>query len=254
MQWKDELELAKRAALKAGALLQEWSAGDKAVLSDAGRDVKLQADRDAEAAVIAVLRESAHPILAEESGEHGDWDGDTPFWVVDPLDGTANYFRGVPSCAVSIGLCRGDTALLGVVYDFNRDDIFEGVVGEGAWHNGAPMRVAEVKEPKQGFIGTGFPTNYEMSDDNLTKSMKILRQYKKIRMPGSAALALAYVAKGWFDVYLEESILLWDVAAGIALIEAAGGVVHADRIPGPDWALRVVCGSCDEMLAPILGA
>lgn len=252
MQWKEELALARRAAEAAGDVLKARMHDEKAVLSDAGRDIKLQADRDAEAVILEILKEGPHPVLAEESGEHGDWDDDALFWVVDPLDGTANYFRGIPVCAVSIGLCRGNHTVLGIILDFNRDEIFEGIVGEGAWLNGKPMRVSTVTDPKQGFLGTGFPSNYNLNSDRFGETLRLLKQYKKVRMTGSAAITLAYVACGRFDVYLEESILLWDIAAGVALIEAAGGIVTVDKVDGPDWSRRAICGANEAILAPIM--
>lgn len=252
MKWKYEFELAREAAKTAGGLLQEWAGKEKAVLSEDGRDVKLQADRDAEAAILEILQRGSHPVLAEESGETGEWSGDTPFWVVDPLDGTANYFRGIPSCAVSIGLCCGEQAVLGIVLDFNRDEIFEGVVGEGAWLNGAPMKVATVTDPKQGFLGTGFPVNLDLDDQHMRRTLGLMRQYKKVRMTGSAAITLANVACGRFDAYLEENMFLWDIAAGLALIEAAGGVTHVSQSGDKPWMRRAICGSCPEIIAPLM--
>ena len=124
MKWQAELDLAVGAAAEAASFLQEESTKDKLVLSEIGRDIKLQADRDAEALILQILAESEYPVLAEESGEQGDLTSDGPFWIVDPLDGTMNYKHGLPLCCVSIALSRGNDPILGVINDFNRWQLF----------------------------------------------------------------------------------------------------------------------------------
>jgi myo-inositol-1(or 4)-monophosphatase len=116
--------------------------------------------------------------------------------------------------------------LLGVVYDFNRDEMFTGLVTEGAWLNGMPIKVSDVVEESKAVLCTGFPISTDFSELALLNFVKDIQSYRKVRLIGSAALSLAYVASGRVDAYQENDIAIWDVAAGIAIVKAAGGVAH----------------------------
>ncbi len=229
MDWQHDLDLAERAARAAGKLLKEMMAGERVILSQDGRDIKMQADRDAEALIIKMLNaQSPYPIICEERGTLGE-PGDGPVWVVDPLDGTLNFSRAIPVCCTSIGLMQGDESLLGVIYDFNRDEMFSGAVGRGAWLNGAPMRVSDCTRRELAILATGMPTHRDYSVESLREYIELMSGFKKTRMFGAAAIALAYVACGRVDAYCEENFMVWDVAAGAALIRAAGGWVKVKR-------------------------
>lgn len=250
MSWEAELELARDAANLAGDLLCREFGKAKKILSAEGKDIKIQADRDAEHIILERLGETGYPILAEESGEHGKCDTADVFWVVDPLDGTMNFTRDLPMNCVSIALCSGGDPVLGVVYDFNRDECFHGIVGQGAQMNDAPISVASTVERSQAVLATGFPTKSAFDRDSIDDFISRVQEFKKIRMLGTAALSLAYVACGRVDMYLEDDIMLWDVAAGIALVEAAGGVV----VIGPStrrggWAREIRCAARREILS-----
>ncbi len=212
------LEVAIQTAKKAGELLRELK---PKVLSSVGKDIKLTADIEAHTLIIGTLRETGIPILSEEDVDHSHSKGLT--WIIDPLDGSLNYMRGIPSCAVSIALCEGDTPLLGVVYDFNRDELYSGTVGKGAFMNGVPIHVSSVQEKKDAVVMSGFPTYADYGTEALHAYISKVQQFKKVRLIGSAALSLAYVACGRADVYYERSIKIWDVAAGLALVTASGG-------------------------------
>ncbi len=238
--WESEASLAAEAARKAGAHLRDAFTRGTDVHSDAGRDIKTAADQEAEAIILQALTDgSAYPILAEESGSHGDVNPDTPVWVVDPLDGTMNFTRGLPGSCVSIALCQGESPLLGVVHDFHRDDTYVGVVGSGATLNGARIRVSERTDVKQGILATGFPTHFAFDDAACQRLFGEYQRFKKIRMFGSAALSLAYVASGRVEAYAEDAIMLWDVAAGLALVMAAGGHVSTAPAGAEPWS-RIV--------------
>ena len=243
MRWRQELELAERASRQAGAILRELRDKDKTVLSSVGKDIKLQADRDAEAGILELLAGSAYPVLAEESGAHGIIGGADPYWVVDPLDGTLNFSRGVPMSCVSVALCEGARAVLGVIHDFNREECFSGIASEGAWLNGVPMTVSGIDDAARAVLATGFPTKRTYSTDSLNAFVEDVQRFKKIRMFGSAALSLAYVACGRVDAYAEDDIMLWDVAAGIAIVQGAGGFVAVCDSPSVEWGKVVRCGS-----------
>ena len=227
---RESLDLAIGAARLAGAALAEKGDAFQGVNSEVGRDIKLAADNAAEALILNHLRASSDlPIWAEEEG----WvkgDGNR-FWVVDPLDGSSNYNRDFPLCAVSIALVDGRKPILGVVYDFSRDEIFAGAVGLGATLNNKPMRVSDIGERSKATLMTGFPVRADFSDEALSAMARDFASWKKIRMIGTAALAAAYVSAGRADCYREQGSMLYDIAAGCALVEAAGGKVVLSEGP-----------------------
>jgi myo-inositol-1(or 4)-monophosphatase len=222
--WAREFDLAQGAARAAARLLADSFAADAGVRSREGKDIKTQADLVAEELILRALAPSGHPVIAEESAT-GAAVPAGPHWLVDPLDGTMNFSRGFPMHAVSIGLWEGNTPVLGVIADIARGSIYRGLVGHGAWRDDRPIRVSRVAERAQAVLATGFPTGRDYGDAALASFIPRVQSFKKIRMIGSAALSLAFVAEGVFEAYLEEGIMLWDVAAGLALVQAAGGAV-----------------------------
>lgn len=246
MSYRREIEVAIAAAEAAGEYLK-GAAGQRA-LADDGRDIKLEADREAEARALAVLSEkSSFGVLAEESGEHGEVSGFR--WVVDPLDGTLNYNRGLPLSSVSIGLLRDETPVVGVVFDFHRDELFSGAVGEGAWCNRRAISVSETAEGSRAVLATGFPTYRDFGDASLLEFVHHVQRFKKVRLLGSAALSLAYVACGRMDAYAEDDIMLWDVAAGLAIVSAAGGQVNVTPSTRLKWGRNVRCAARSSLWA-----
>lgn len=226
------LELAEHAARRAGRLLQDSFRQNAGVRSRTGKDIKTEADLQAEACILKVLDPSGWPIIAEETSvEERPPEG--RHWLVDPLDGTMNFTRGFPMHSVSIGLWNGQTPEVGVVFDLPRGQLTRGCVGVGAWCDDRPIRVSTVEERSQAVLATGFPTHRDYSDEAVRGFVGRVQSFKKIRMIGSAALSLSWVARGVFDAYIEEEIMLWDVAAGLALVLAAGGAieVHPGRKP-----------------------
>ncbi len=223
MNIKDELKIAKKAALKAGDVLVKNKISLNAPIFSSERDIKLEADVYAEKIIKNILsHESNFTILAEETGNSEIELKDT-FWVVDPLDGTANYSRDIPLCCVSIALMHKMKPVIGVVYDFNTNNLYEGSFEEEAKLNGSIIKVSDVKIPKEGILITGLPNNTDYSDLALLKMVKDFQEWRKVRMIGSAAIASCYVASAKADVYKEFGTYLWDVAAGAAIVNAAGG-------------------------------
>ena len=198
------------------------------VEQDLARDVKIRADRELDAVIVSqLLTETPYPVLSEESGYLGRRKDSSKYrWIVDPLDGSLNFSRGIPINCISIALWEGMEPKLGVVYDFNRGELFSGVVGEGAWLNGKAIRVSEIREKSSAVLCTGFPVATDFSKTAILDFVEQIRVYKKIRLFGSAALSLAYVACGRADAYIENDIKIWDVAAGIAIVKGSGGVVR----------------------------
>jgi myo-inositol-1(or 4)-monophosphatase len=219
------LELGKYAARSAGNTLKSFS---REVLKSEGKDIKLVADEVVHTIILESLRPSNIPILSEENEHHIF--SHKRAWVVDPLDGSLNFSRGIPNSAVSIALMEEEKSIIGVIYDFWRDELYTGVLGEDARMNDTPIRVSDVLKKQSAVIMSGFPSYTDYSHDALQQYINIVQSFKKVRCIGSAALSLAYVASGRADVYYEKDIKVWDVAAGLALVEAAGGVCSMSQI------------------------
>lgn len=203
------------------------------------------ADRASEAAILELLgeRTPGFAVLAEESGAAGN--SDTPCWVIDPLDGTANFVRGFPHFAVSIALVTAGRVEIGVVVDPMRDETFVAVRGAGATCNGRPLRVSGRPTLAGAFVTTGFPYRiHRHIDVYLSIFRDVFLAVGAIRRPGAAVLDLAHTAFGIFDGFFEFSLSAWDIAAGALLIREAGGVV-TDLDGGDAWLARgnVVAGT-----------
>lgn len=218
-----ELNIAKSAALAAGDILKTKKNDLNTETFSSERDIKLEADTAAETLIIKIIQDKSDiPILAEESGKSSKNLGDI-FWVIDPLDGTANYSRDIPICCVSIALMHKINPIIGVIYDFNHDNLYEGRVNGEAKLNEVRIKVSNIKSPNDGILVTGLPNNTDYSDSALLKMVKDFQKWRKVRMIGSAAIASCYIASAKADVYKEFGTYLWDVAAGAAIVNAAGG-------------------------------
>ena len=237
-EYQGYLSIAVEAAKTAGKFLQDVSKSNIQIVEDLTRDIKLKADMESETLILNILKQNSHfPILTEERGLVTT--SNSPMekeyqWIVDPLDGSMNFSRGVDVCCVSIALWQDSNPVLGVVYDFNRNEIFTGFVNGGAWLNGNPISTGKVREKSKSVLATGFPVSMNFSQKSLSTFTQNFSKYKKIRMIGSAALSLAYVASGRFDIYQEKNIKIWDVAAGLALVKAAGGAIQCIGFPESD--------------------
>lgn len=230
------LSLAESTALAAGMQLVAHKSQWSTIEAEEGREVKIKADRIVEAIILQNLQSSTDfPILTEERGWHEGISPSGYLWVVDPLDGSYNYYNDIPICAVSIALYQKQTPVLGVIYDFNRHELFSGLVEEGAWLNKRPIAVSDIKESARGLLYTGFPAECDFNNDNSIRFMNFARQWRKVRMIGSAAISLAYVACGRAEYYHERNTMFWDVAAGLAIVVAAGGNVQffGERLDAP---------------------
>jgi len=217
-----ELSIAKKAALAAGNFLKNNKKNLSKKLSSTNRDIKLQADIEAEQIIKEVIKVNSNfAILAEESGMSEETYNS--LWVVDPLDGTANYSRNIPLCCVSIALLSDAKPVLGVIYDFNNDELYEGSISTGACLNGEAISVSKTKKSQEGVLVTGLPNDTDYSDEAMTEMIKNFQNWRKVRMIGSAAIASAYIASGKADLYIENKSYLWDIAAGAAIVNAAGG-------------------------------
>ena len=227
------LQIAKSAALLAGDYLKEQQAKNLKILSNKARDLKLQIDIDAEEIIKEhITQKSSLPILAEESGMSGQRDGF--FWVVDPLDGTSNFLRNIPISCVSISLMQGLTPALGAIFDFNNSDLYCAHKESKAYVNDMEISVSSLSLKKESTLVTGIPAKDNYSDIEFKNMISDFQSWKKIRMIGSAAMASVYVASGKAEAYKENGIFLWDIAAGAAIVEAAGGKISISNLQ-PDF-------------------
>lgn len=227
MENSKELDLAIKAAKAAGIFLAKREDINVETLN--GKDIKISSDRMSEKIIMDILRESGLPVLSEEYG----WSkrGGGEYWIIDPLDGTINYYKGLAEMAcVSIALWRDNKPVLGVVYRFMRDELFYGEEGNGAYLNGQPIKPSDSRETSQAVLATGFPVKRSYDADSLTAFVKQVQNFKKIRMLGAAAIMGVFVACGRFDAYFEEEIMIWDVAAAVAITKAAGGCADIELL------------------------
>ena len=232
MGYDELLDVAEDAARNAGALLRKEVEELRLVKFEDRRDVKLKADFESETLIrLSLERSTGLPIIGEEEGGDASlYKRDELYWVIDPLDGTQNYLREIPQTCVSIGLMRGANAEAGVVYDFNRDEIFTATQDDPLRIDGRKIEPCWEKVPERAILAMGFAAGGIYSKGNLTDFITRTQRFKKTRQIGSAALCLAYVAAGRFDAYCEEGIKLWDIAAGVALVESVGGLVKLQPI------------------------
>ncbi len=212
-----ELEIAKLACYKAGDFLLNLK--EKKINSSNGKDIKLQADLDSEKIICEILMSAfSYPILSEENYKISNEEKSGVYWVVDPLDGSLNFNQGIPLCCISIALYKGNNPILGVIYDFYRNEMFSGIVGLGTWLNDKEIIISSIKKNREeAILATGFSSYMNYSKNELDKFVSYVQDFKKVRLFGSAALSLAYLACGRVDAYYEKNIAFWDVAAGIAL-------------------------------------
>ena len=218
-------EIAVLACLSAGKYLNDNKQAKKEIVEEEGRDIKLVIDQKTEELIRSHLKKTNIDILGEE---YGGQISSKIYWVVDPIDGTANYFRGLDSCCISIALFEGDECVIGIIYNFNNDQMYTAVKGEGAFLNDVKISVSDITEKSKASITTGFPAS-----ESVESSMNFLNGlvgWKKVRMFGSAALSCAYVASGKCDYYSEKGVYLWDFAAGICLVKEAGGYAEYSLI------------------------
>ena len=223
------IDIAKSAALLAGAYIKDQKNKDLEILLNEGRDIKLKVDIDAEKIIKDhLVAESSFPILAEESGASNELN--EYYWVVDPLDGTSNFLRNIPISCVSIALMKDIEPILGVIFDFNNDDLYFGHHKSKAYLNDSKLSVSSTALKGDATLVTGIPAKKNYSDEEFKNMISDFQSWKKIRMIGSAAMASVYVASGKADAYSENGIFLWDVAAGAAIVKAAGGEISLQNL------------------------
>jgi myo-inositol-1(or 4)-monophosphatase len=147
-------------------------------------------------------------------------------WVIDPLDGTTNFLYKIPHFSISVALMKGEELIYGTIHEIMLNKAYSAIKGHGAWEGGKPIRVNKQSNKAVALVSTGFP--YQR-DDRVEERMQVFKKcitdYRGIRRLGSAALDLAYVASGKYDLFYENTLNIWDIAAGVLLVEEAGGKV-----------------------------
>ena len=253
---KSSLATTIKAARAAGKVMRaNWHLPKRVKVVEA-HDIKLELDVRCQKLIEKILRSAfpSIPLLGEE-GDTGDVNAEYR-WVVDPIDGTVNYFFGMPHAAVAIALQwwgesrsspnlnksksgfdgvpprRNYETLLGVIYDPFNDELWTAVRGGPTRLNGKVVRVSRRARLDETVIAMGFSKSRENLEKSLPHLNRLARRVKKIRIMGSAALELAYVASGRLDAYIERTINLWDVAAGALMVECSGGEFYTRPAPG----------------------
>ena len=222
---KHYLNAAENAARAAGKLLRANFQRRQRVKVAAAHDIKLEIDVQAQELISNLLLEEfpAHALYGEE-GIVGDQSSDHQ-WIVDPLDGTVNYFYGIPHFCISIALRVRGEIIVGVIYDPIRNEMWAGQKGDVSKLNGSRIHVSDRTELAEAVISIGLAKTGETINTNFPLLQHMIHRVRKCRVLGSAALDMAYVACGRFDAYIETGISLWDIAAGWLLVENAGGTV-----------------------------
>lgn len=220
--------IAIKAAQEAGALLRKGFGTKIATKSKPGISNFVTAyDEAAETIIRNILKDNfpTHGFIGEESGENSN-KAEQITWVVDPLDGTHNFSRGLPIFAVSIAAVQNNIPLLGVIYQPITAELFVAERGKGSFLGGEKLQVSEVNQLKDAFLVTGFPYYMEKNPHNFLETyQKFIQEGYHIREIGSAALSLAYLAAGKFDAFWAPMLESWDVAAGMLILEEAGGKI-----------------------------
>ncbi len=231
------LETSIEIAREAGVLLAGYFERRVAFELKGDFDLVTEADRASERLILERLRQHypAHRVVAEESGAHS---GDAEYcWYVDPLDGTTNFAHGFPMYNVTLALERGGELIAGVILDPTHNELFTTEKGGGAFLNGQRIRVSKAASVNDSLVATGFPSRKRHANVNVHFYYQLAMLSHGVRRAGAAALDLAYVACGRLDAFWEFGLNPWDMAAGILLIEEAGGVCS-----DMDGALRSVRG------------
>ncbi len=236
------IEIAMRAARKAGKVLLETYRGPHNIKIKGERDIVTEADLAAETVVVQEILAGCPEawIIAEESYNQRVASTDRPTWYIDPLDGTTNFARGLPCFSVSIAMAQAGQLVCGAVYDPLHDHLFHAQRGQGAFLNGQPLQVSAVGSLENAILLLDWPRDQEARQESASALRRLVPLTDAVRSTGSAALSLCYLAAGWADLYFQYTLMPWDVAAGVLIIEEAGGQVSGmDGRPyaleQPDW-------------------
>lgn len=222
------LKIAKNIALKAGQVVkQQENLRQKFSFDDENiKEMKAEMDIVIEKIIIEELMLTGLSILSEEKGCISGDRLDSRRWIIDPIDGTFNFVKKLGPCAISIGLWDKDLPVFGVVFSLNTSELFWGGKEFGSFCNEDRISVSSASNISFSSVCTGFPVRLNMiANDTASEFWRSVSSFSKVRMIGCASMSLVYVARGSAEAYFENQIMIWDVAAGIPLVEGAGGRV-----------------------------
>ena len=227
-----ELETAVHAAREVGKMLRANFNRPKNVDEAHHHDLKLALDRESQDLITEIILKEfpTHAIYGEE-GLAGD-QSSAHQWIVDPIDGTVNFFYNIPHFCISIAKRVSEELVLGVIYDPMVDELWTVEKGGAMLLNGEPAKVSSRETLEESILFVGCGKDEEAMTSGLERFKRGSRRARKMRMMGSAALGMAYISSGRLDAYIESRISLWDIAAGQLMVEATGGKV--DLVPHPD--------------------
>jgi len=247
-----DLELATHAALEAGKLLRQNFGSDAKVDEATHHDIKLALDKESQDLITGILL-GARPgdALYGEEGLAGNQDSERQ-WIVDPIDGTVNFFYGIPHFCVSIALRVAGEIVVGVIHDPMVGETWTVEKGGPALLNGRPIQASKRDNLAESILFVGCGKDEAALRTGIERFHRASLRARKMRMMGSAALGMAYIACGRLDAYIESRISLWDIAAGQLLIETVGGKVDLTAVPGHADAWSIVASNGRIPLEEIL--
>ena len=247
-----DLELATQAALEAGKLIRKNFGSDATVDEATHHDIKLALDKESQDLITGILL-GARPgdALYGEEGLAGNQDSERQ-WIVDPIDGTVNFFYGIPHFCVSIALRVAGEIVVGVIHDPMVGETWTVEKGGPALLNGRPIQVSKRDNLAESILYVGCGKDEEALRTGIERFHRASLRARKMRMMGSAALGMAYIASGRIDGYIESRISLWDIAAGQLLVETAGGKVDLTAVAGHADAWSIVASNGKIPLEEIL--
>jgi myo-inositol-1(or 4)-monophosphatase len=239
----DLLELSKKAvarSLEKLSILDKKNFREYKFSTSIPREVKADADLIIEKLLIDELSLSDLSIISEEIGLVESKRTSNLRFIIDPIDGTINFLRGIGECSISVALFDGNKPIFGVLGSYPSCVIAWGGKDIGAFFEGAPINVSSINDIKKGVLCTGFPSRFEFNSSSIQNQFSIMKGFNKVRMLGSASQSLLKLAQGSVEAYYEKSIMIWDIAAGIALVEGAGGEFTISNIQDYNYPIEVI--------------
>ena len=227
--------------IKSSIRVFENSSRNKIVKNEE-KDLKLETDIDLNEIICKKLKDTGIPIISEEN-KNEITNLTTLSWIVDPLDGTMNYFRNFSKYCISIALWDNKDPIFGVIYDLNTGAFYYSQ-NQQSFKDFELIKVSNVKSIKNSIISTGFPTKMNFSNESINQIVNSVKEFKKVRAIGSAALSLCHVAEGVFDIYYEDDINIWDVAAGIPIVLNSGGKVYY-KLKNESFKMEVLASNAE---------
>lgn len=222
----DLLELSKKTValgLEKLTTLDKDNTKDFKFSSSVSREIKAKADLVIEELLIKELSKSGLSILSEEIGLIKSKKKSNFRFILDPIDGTVNFLRGINECSISVALFDDEKPIFGVLGSYPSCVISWGGKDIGAFFGGQPISVSSINDTNKGILCTGFPSRFDFNSNSIQEQASLMEGFNKVRMLGSASQSLLKLAQGSVEAYYEKSIMIWDIAAGIAIVEGAGG-------------------------------